>query len=79
MKKPQAVKWNRFRYPALSHETLDALVYDAEQMDLFLEEQQQKLEALRGELRFFESLEVNLEEFKAKDIVKHFRKVLGDE
>ena len=44
-----------------------------------LSDEQQKLEALRGELRFFESLEVNLEEFKAKDIVKHFRKVLGDE
>ena len=47
MKKPQAVKWNRFRYPALSHETLDAMVYDAEQMDLFLEEQKQKLGAIR--------------------------------
>jgi len=37
-----------------------------------------KLEAMQSELRFFESLEVNLEEFKAKDIVKRFRKVLGD-
>ena len=40
---------------------------------------EKKLEAIEKEMRFFESLEVNLEEFKAKDIVKHFRKVLGDE
>ena len=37
----------------------------------------EKLEAIEKEMRFFESLEVNLEEFKAKDIVKQFRKVLG--
>ena len=54
MKKPQAVKWNRFRYPALSHETLDVMVYDAEQMDLFLEEQQQNLEAIRELLPLFD-------------------------
>lgn len=40
---------------------------------------EKKLEALRSELRFFESLEVNLEAIKTKDIVKQFRKVLGDE
>jgi len=42
-----------------------------------LNEDEKKLEAIEKEMRFFESLEVNLEEFKAKDIVKQFRKVLG--
>jgi len=62
----------------LQERNIDLYVHTA-RLVFELEQNKQKLEAMRSQLCFFESLEVNLEEIKAKDIVKHFRKVLGFE